>query len=492
MYRARVEAVSGVRVRAGGKWLTCIGNKNVRVGDLIWTDGRCVYGHEQTPQQPHVITSDEDLAIPILLNDGKNDIFFTFRKGQLQELKQAETKNQTRILNNKSSKVYSSSKKTTGKVPYDISAANCGSDIYTLETSNAVSELSHYFDDVEVPGTIYGLTPPFVQIPIEDSLPDLYVDIKKNGKIIQTVSLNDSVIKEVSKLLPKVQAISLLAPLVENYDEGTELTADGILIWTTNYDILFPVCSIYLTNHIFYSFIEDENSWAFIHHLSVEIYKAILVYGTDSQTPDLIAGLVDQYRGTEFSWGASATQNIYWYVDSSGKNEIIYNQYEVTETLPLYGRTWDEHYLTHEYTSDFDAMKELKYPLQDDFYFKISDVKVGTMLTDREKKLNVIDLKDPFVKYDIYSPQDKLLFSCEGLIGTNFVISKISSEKYLVGIRELLRDSRWKIYSAGLYICEDGELKILIGEAGDYQCQNYLLRPMKRYKGWYEKIESID
>lgn len=66
MYKARVEAVSGTKVRAGGKWLTCIGNKNVRVGDSIWTDGRCVYGNEYTPQQPIVITGGkEDLAIPI-------------------------------------------------------------------------------------------------------------------------------------------------------------------------------------------------------------------------------------------------------------------------------------------------------------------------------------------------------------------------------------------------------------------------------------------
>lgn len=73
MYKARVEAVSGTKeavsgtkVRAGGKWLTCIGNKPVRVGDIVWTDGRCVYGYEQTPQQPIVITGKEELGIPIL------------------------------------------------------------------------------------------------------------------------------------------------------------------------------------------------------------------------------------------------------------------------------------------------------------------------------------------------------------------------------------------------------------------------------------------
>lgn len=69
MYKARVETVSGTKVFAGGKWLTCIGNKNVRVGDSVWTDGRCVYGNEYTPQQPIVITGKDEFGIPILFEE---------------------------------------------------------------------------------------------------------------------------------------------------------------------------------------------------------------------------------------------------------------------------------------------------------------------------------------------------------------------------------------------------------------------------------------
>ena len=57
MYRVRAEAISGKNVYAGGKWLRCIGNKNVHVGELVWTDGRCVYGNHHVPQQPLVITA---------------------------------------------------------------------------------------------------------------------------------------------------------------------------------------------------------------------------------------------------------------------------------------------------------------------------------------------------------------------------------------------------------------------------------------------------
>ena len=71
MYRVRAEAVSGTKVYAGGKWLTCIGNKNVRVGEMIWTDGRCVYGNFQESQQPLVITNKPEEVIPIITINGE-------------------------------------------------------------------------------------------------------------------------------------------------------------------------------------------------------------------------------------------------------------------------------------------------------------------------------------------------------------------------------------------------------------------------------------
>lgn len=67
MYKATAEAVSGIRVKADGKWLTCIGNKPVRVGDRVWTDGRCVYGNHNVSQQSFVFTppQTDDLILPI-------------------------------------------------------------------------------------------------------------------------------------------------------------------------------------------------------------------------------------------------------------------------------------------------------------------------------------------------------------------------------------------------------------------------------------------
>lgn len=68
MYRVKVEAISGTKVYAGGKWLRCIGNKSVRVGEMVWTDGCCVYGHNQISQQPLIVTAvDTDEVIPIVV-----------------------------------------------------------------------------------------------------------------------------------------------------------------------------------------------------------------------------------------------------------------------------------------------------------------------------------------------------------------------------------------------------------------------------------------
>ena len=74
MYKARVDAISGTKILASGKWLQCIGNKNFRVGELAWTDGRCAYGNHYTPQQPLVITAPtQDEGIPMMFYEWSDE-----------------------------------------------------------------------------------------------------------------------------------------------------------------------------------------------------------------------------------------------------------------------------------------------------------------------------------------------------------------------------------------------------------------------------------
>ena len=71
MYRARADAVQGRYVFSGGRRLICIGNAEVSPGDLVWTDGRCVYGHHFVGGSAAVITAvmeaEKKPGIPILL-----------------------------------------------------------------------------------------------------------------------------------------------------------------------------------------------------------------------------------------------------------------------------------------------------------------------------------------------------------------------------------------------------------------------------------------
>jgi len=70
MKQVRVTAVNGRKVQADGKWLTAIGNNAVSVGSLVWTDGKCVYGHHCDAGGAPTIIGNKPEEIPLLI--GKN------------------------------------------------------------------------------------------------------------------------------------------------------------------------------------------------------------------------------------------------------------------------------------------------------------------------------------------------------------------------------------------------------------------------------------
>ena len=67
MRQVRVTAVNGRKVQADGKWLTAIGNNTAAVGDLVWTDGKCVYGHHSMSGGAGVIPGNKADEIPLLI-----------------------------------------------------------------------------------------------------------------------------------------------------------------------------------------------------------------------------------------------------------------------------------------------------------------------------------------------------------------------------------------------------------------------------------------
>ena len=133
MHRARVKDVSGNRVLADGSWLTCIGNRSVREGEWIWTDGRCVYGHESEGGSSY-IPSNVLSGIPILQlkwNDNKSRMFYSYyAKGKLHEL--GFSKEETWMVNNASRFAF---------LPWSRlldSEMDARGNVYTLEDANVL------------------------------------------------------------------------------------------------------------------------------------------------------------------------------------------------------------------------------------------------------------------------------------------------------------------------------------------------------------------
>lgn len=83
--QVRANAVSGKMIYTDGRWCTCIGNSPVRVGDYVYTDGRCIYGNVIEAGRPYIPPIIPNEGIPILTDDGKLIQFYTFGKGKLKQ-----------------------------------------------------------------------------------------------------------------------------------------------------------------------------------------------------------------------------------------------------------------------------------------------------------------------------------------------------------------------------------------------------------------------
>lgn len=108
-------ATCGRVVQVNGKWVTCIGNKTVRTGDLVWTDGKCVYGNFIECGQPNILPETILQGIPILTKrirktkdnktlyyQQKDYYYFDVKKRLLKKFKvQQDVSNISGLVNNK-------------------------------------------------------------------------------------------------------------------------------------------------------------------------------------------------------------------------------------------------------------------------------------------------------------------------------------------------------------------------------------------------------
>ena len=201
MYRTRAEAISGTKVFAGGKWLQCIGNKNFHVGELVWTDGGCVFGNYREIQQPLVIPTlkKDNFAIPIICGSCA-----TFFNGKFNVLEGRNYRNFF-MINDKKGNVYTFYSGINGR--YGIIAAN-------------IDETGYIF-------TLY----------VDDILNNLSVNIRNNNEIVSECNFN-FIADEMKTDCPDVPPVWSI-PAANDY------------YFSEGYSIRW-------------AFIENINKWAFI------------------------------------------------------------------------------------------------------------------------------------------------------------------------------------------------------------------------------------
>ena len=460
MYRARVEAVSGLKVRAGGKWLTCIGNRVVRAGDMVWTDGRCVYGHDREAQTPLVIVNPkkEDTAIPMLFYDGKDYNFneryctFSVNSSKLQEdyvLNQKSRLNERYLINDAYSKVYvspflitASSDATSTTATYTIAMnIDKAGNVYEIRRKLREYAYTRYFSAYTY---------------LTDYNDELTVYILKNGQIVREINLTSEIEKQKSD--------------AENF--ATSHTIGGTVIkpsLTYKEGVYSPyVETIQISVKIRWGVIENASDWAIMLQLEryveahafseIDNYKGAALYDHSCWvhshqefiiTPQTTFKIYNRFHSTKFFYGITG-----WMVVSLNPGEGPLHEWE-TGTL-------------QDTTETFPYKEPL--PIQDGYCFQINDT---------------AELPD-YVGITLLDPSGTKLWNGKIIYGTYLTTYK----GLLLGVDDSGRASGLANadIKSGLYLIQDGQLTQLVGG----YLKNQKLRPMKKYKHWWERIQTVD
>lgn len=315
MYRAKVEAISGTKVYAGGKWLRCIGNKSVRVGEIVWTDGRCVYGHNQISQQPLIVTApaEDDEGIPIIVSNQSLRLWFeepdkglyTYKNNKLKFIRTIDDKNGM-MINNKNHVYYT-----------DTPTVSLGENRYKRLLATNINEDGMRFDIA----TIYDVDSGYIEYAENEIL-----EICKNGKVIQSFDLSTLFI---DNFWSKIPALPTNVPFS--------------MIVFTEYDVKNV-------------FIEDENNWSFL----------FLCWGSKSFGLDDYIG---PYPSSGLDPNASTPDRMTWYslnqwqLFTANDCKTIYKkfQYQIAENPA-------------EEDESYPDLESTKFALQDGYYFTMRPV----------------------------------------------------------------------------------------------------------------------
>ena len=431
MYRARAAAVSGTKVFAGGKWLTCNGNKPVRVGDYVWTDGRCVYGNNQVPQQPLVITAPKDEGIPIAFANKK---IYTFKKNKLTELGSFEIEDyniskSTIFINDKKGKTFFNH-------DYNVLAGNIDSngDIFRIT-------YERYSWDFDLPVKFF---------------------IWKNGLIVNEIDLEPFRDATLADLQPS--------------DES--------------FHVAFKTNSKYYAD-MFWGFIENENDWAVTFRTSaVEVTS--YDFWLEEHLPEnnywrnfcAQTLLFTRYHFLSSSQHLILFETVDQHLQHFNEDIVlINNEHENIEAVGVYR-------LGSDSRKNYDkGIENAKLPLQDDYYYRITETKTTDFFVyapvsaddfSNFKNLQTLDIT-------AFSPHDDKIFTVTCSLSSELRLKKIKGDSFLFAVSSNPGFTHEDNMADGLYLFKDGDFELL----ADGHVINQRMRSMKKIKGWQNRLKEF-
>lgn len=469
MYRTTAEIVSGTRVYADGKWLRCIGNKRVSVGDHIWTDGRCVYGHEQEAQQPQVITAQEDEGIPIITNTGVGYNLYTFQKNKLKQVAMIKKENGKLNLYNYVAGEF----KFVGEMALEADKWTR----YSLMINDFKKSIFLYDEGTNYKYQYYRSDN--LDIHPDDARGHFWADTELiASNIDKTGNRFDMVIRYESRFEPydswyyptmkKIRKKSV--DILENgkcvksiditaiADETCNDCPDSEPAWDPE---PFNLYNTYYFYEIQAPFIENAQTWCFWIEVHCEKSNTFLddppvdseVTGWQRIAPNNSNYLLRLYLITADAKIIASESISHWIYYDSGHGTI------------------------HEATTMVKNGYSVAFPIQDGYYCKAHD------WFEDEGNENYIDLKR-FAYITFYNPKGNELFTQILGLPVEIPFCRVGN-KYLLSLRNR-KDSG--TIAGETYLGADNNWQRLLGAT----MLNQRFRPMKKIRSWQKRLQSIE
>lgn len=458
MYRARVELVDGWRVRAGGKWLRCIGNRAVHVGELVWTDGRCVYGYDKDGVQPIVITKTniEGIeGIPVLIF--RNSYYNTPMHADASYYTVRTAENYQEI----------SSETTTIPIGLITDHTNSAYIVNRPAKLNYENDTTILALNIDRQGNIYALK--------KQRIPQVFLGVYSSLKIY--VTKNETILNEIDLTEKALQIYQSVYDEAHDHTEPYEIEPN---YGSLELDIGFGV-------------IENENNWAFMACIGASCSMAGYRYRFGGGPP--------VPPKSNSSWNDSNSTSVihtkYFFFNPNGETEFFF-------------RSLREHIgYSNTHTFHHDSIITLfkdAIPIQDGYSYKINSLDVATWKVtagaDGEVPFSYLDGNSPGnANITIYSPNGSEIVNCDIVLGAYLTIYKgrllgiDDVDGYGLFDADLYNLGRGKKSNtdtnSGLYSITDKKLtKILNGRVRNYRLR--ALKMKKKNEDWLQKAKILD